>query len=133
MPSHEIADALAECLIAHDWEAAHDLMAPWQAGRWTPAVLEETWNSASNGDAEPAEWHLEISPLEHEDLAEAAGFGPPTEPFPPQLSKKRFREWVCIEFRPGEGADGSGFDCWVATAVAGGDTCVGYLEFASTK
>lgn len=133
MPSHEIADALAEMLIAEDWDAAHDLMAPWLSGRWSAQALERATRGAGRRGSGAAAWRLEISPLEFEDLRVPDGFGPPSDPFPDALKRSRFRDWICIHFTPSEDADArpaGSFDVWIATAEANGDLCVGYLEFA---
>lgn len=133
MPSHEIADAVAELLIAEDWDAAHDLMAPWLSTRWTAQSLERAVRAAVKNCAGPAIWSLEISPLEYDDLLIPDGSGPPSEPFPTQLKRSRFRDWICIHFTPAdEDRDElvGCFDLWVATAEVNSDLCIGYLEFA---
>ena len=132
MPSNEIADAFAECVVAEDWIAAHDLMAPWLSDRWTAEALEAAVHEARGETPPPHEWSLDVGLLEYEDLKIPDGFGPPSEPFPSQLTKGRFRDWICIQFRPSEEQSeeyNACFDCWVATAEANGDLCIGYLEF----
>lgn len=133
MASHEIADAFAELLISEDWDAAHDLVAPWLSTRWTPAALARAVRNAVKDCSGPAVWALEISPLQYDDLLMPDGMGPPTEELPTQLKRSRFRDWICIHFTPAEeerkGMAGC-FDIWVATAEVNSDLWIGYLEFA---
>ncbi len=136
MPSHEIADAFAEMLIAEDWDAAHDLLAPWLSSRWTAESLARAVRAAVKDCSGPAVWELEISPLEYDDVREPYGNGPPSEPFPSQLKRSRFRDWICIHFTPAEAErdDLAGcFDIWVATAEVNSDLWIGYLEFAEAS
>lgn len=136
MPSNEIADAFAECLVAGDWVLAHDLMAPWLSDRWSAAALERAVRIAGKGTPPPREWNLDISLLEYDDLKVPDGMGPPSEPFADQLTRGRFRDWICIQFQPAEDDReefDACFDCWVATAEVGGDLCVGYIEFAESS
>lgn len=133
MPSNEIADAFAECMVAADWILAHDLVAPWLTDRWTATTLERAVRTAGKGAPPIQEWTLDIGVLDYDDYKIPDGLGPPTEPFPDQLTRGRFRDWICIRFQPAEDDRDeveACFDCWVATAEVNGDLCIGYLEFA---
>lgn len=136
MPSREIADAFAECLITDDLDGAHDLVAPWLADRWTAATLERAWRAYGKGVPTPREWSVEVSLREYDDLHYPDGLGPPTESLPDELTEVRFREWIRIVFLPSEAeraARETCFEAWVATAEYNGDLCVGYLEFNRVK
>ncbi len=132
MSSRDLADAFAECLVTDDVDGAHDLVAPWLADRWTVPALERAWKAVGKGRPRAEEWDLKLVLYDYDDLRLPDGSGPPTEPFPDELTASRFRDWLRIRFFPANAdhvRDEPSFDCWVATAQVGGDLVIGHLEF----
>lgn len=132
MSSRDLADAFAECLVTEDADGAHDLMAPWLVDRWSVTALERAWRSAGKGKPGAEEWDLKLVLADYDDVRIPDGSGPPTEPFPDELTATRFRDCLRIRFYPANAdhdRDTPLFEGWIATAQVGGDLVIGHLEF----
>jgi hypothetical protein len=128
-----LCEALAQHVVAKDFDKAHVLLAPWLRSAMKPSEIQKMVHDAGEGLPYPTAWTLDEGLAELEDLRKPNEYGPPSTAVSNEISEKNYRGWLCIQFTPGATDDdgpNACFDLWLAVVEIGGVHCVGYIEAA---
>lgn len=131
----------AKKVVAQDFTAAHQFLAPWLQKEMSPDDLRtkfeaELWEMNGYWEIEeliyPADFSVSWNSSTLESLKEPMSWRE-TRKFSDELTDKNFRQWMVIEFLPDEDDariefDGW-FDFWLVVAEINGELKIGYFEF----
>jgi hypothetical protein len=126
----EVGTGFAEKIIARDYDAAREFLAPWLREIITAKELKTMVEQALGDLPNPARFELDGNSCGLEDL-EVDEYSPPTKPLPKQITNDNYRKWMCITLQP-DPEENSGydacFDLWMALVDVSGSLKIGYLE-----
>jgi hypothetical protein len=124
----EFGATLARAVIARDFAAVRELLAPWLRSAMAPAAVAEAVGLGDEATAIAPEYSVESNRRRYEQLKEPDGVPPRSHAFDPGLTADNFRQWMCVEFRPSDDSDEVPFDLWMALVEVDGRLAVGYFE-----
>src|SRR5215213_7904231 len=135
----EFAARFAGAIVAEDFEAAHNFFASWLQTEVSAAdfrALVEKWLREMNETWEieelifPAEFTVSHNGSALEDLKQESDWREPRK-ISDKVTDENFRQWMVIQFMPGERdkrveLDGW-FDFWFILVETGGALRIGYF------
>lgn len=139
------AAAFANAVIVQDYDAAHQMLAPWLQPVVSPARLREFVETELREVAEAAELDEMTYPSQFEidgnsstvdelrDLRSYRTSRRSNDEIPPEVTRENFRQWLRITFMPSEAEQleldvDAWLDFWLILVETDGALRIGYFE-----
>lgn len=135
----DFAERFADAIVAKDFSAAHQLLAPWLQKSVTPKYLAQIIQdkvkeiaeaNELDGEFHPGSYEIDWNTCSLEDLNSPRSFEEDRS-IPEEVTDKNYRQWMVIQFQPGkeEMEIDAYLDWWMAVVEQeDGEYKIGYFE-----